>query len=140
MFKGLAKGLGEAARMYKTSDNVEKLTVEERERLNQIFSAAESGNAQAMFEIATMYYNGKKLPYDPLKSVEWFEKAARSGVSSAMYNLGLLYVGNLTEAVCDNEKAIYWLQEAIKHGYTDAERILNQYFKLSPFTGKWKRK
>lgn len=139
MFKGLAKGLGEAARMYKTSDNVEKLTVEQRERLNEIFASAESGDVQAMFDIATMYYNGEYLPYDPLKSVEWFEKAARGGEVVAMYNLGLMYIGTVTETVYDDKKAVYWLQEAINNGYTDAEKLLNQYFKMSPFTGKWKR-
>lgn len=139
MFKGLAKGLGEFARMYKTSDNEKKLTEEQRQIVDEIFSKAESGDVQSMFEIGSMYYDGEYLPYDPLKAVEWFEKAARGGEVVAMYNLGLMYIGNVTETVYDDEKAVYWLLEAIKNGYSDAEKELNQNFKMSKFTGKWKR-
>ena len=44
MFKGLAKGLGEFARMYKTSDNENKLTEEQRQIVDEIFFKAESGD------------------------------------------------------------------------------------------------
>jgi len=52
---------------------------------------AESGHAQAQFNLGMLYANGYGAPADPGRAAAWYTKAADSGLPSAQVNLGLLY-------------------------------------------------
>jgi localization factor PodJL len=53
--------------------------------------AAHSGDAHAMYNLASYYYNGEGGPRDPATAATWFRKAAELGVVNSQYNLAQLY-------------------------------------------------
>src|SRR5712664_4001235 len=53
--------------------------------------AADKGNADAMNNIGTLYYNRRGVEQDYAKAREWYEKAAAKDNVVAMYNLGRIY-------------------------------------------------
>jgi uncharacterized protein len=52
---------------------------------------AEKGNAQAEFNLALLYFDGKGVPQDFEQAAEWFAKAADEGYTRAQRNLGEMY-------------------------------------------------
>ena len=52
---------------------------------------AEQGNADAQFELGSMYDRGKGVPKDYKEAVKWYRLAAEQGKAPAQYNMGVLY-------------------------------------------------
>ncbi len=71
-----------------------------------------------------MYQNGTGVEQSYKKAVEWFLKAAKQGLASAQYDLGLMYeFGRGVEQ--SDEKAREWYQKAADQGFEDAMVALN---------------
>ena len=51
---------------------------------------AERGNAEAQFDVGTMYQNGRGVAADRAKALEWFNQAAAQGESKAVSRLKLM--------------------------------------------------
>jgi uncharacterized protein len=80
---------------------------------------ADAGDAQAQFELARAYEDGKGLPQDDTKAVEWFRKSADQGNAQAQNSLGVMYA--LGRGVTrDREEAVRWYKKAAKTGLPDA--------------------
>jgi len=91
--------------------------------------------------LAEAYIDGTQLRFDPELACHWWTKAAMEGNVSAMYNLGLLYNGDLSRTFQrDNDQAVYWLEKASDNGDRDALNVLNANFKYSSLRGKWVRR
>lgn len=101
-------------------------------------SAAEQGNVQAMYCLATNYHYGRGTIFDLDKALYWYEKAARNGNVNAMHNTAAFYHGAEGIAYTDENLAGYWFNEAAKKGLEQSKKILSQY-KYSSFSGKWKK-
>lgn len=137
----LASGLGEIGRMYRTERREEKnLTEEQRRGLNNLIQRAESGDVEAMTSLADLYYEGTLLRYDPNAACHWWTEAAKIGDVVSMYNLGILYMGDVSKQFYDDKQAVYWLTEASKRGYQDAWDALNENYKWSNLFQKWSRR
>ncbi len=68
---------------------------------------AEAGDAGAQSSLGEMYANGKGVPKDAAKAVEWFQKAAAQGFAGAQARLGWMYQNG--EGVPeDRAKAVEW--------------------------------
>ncbi len=81
--------------------------------------AGEAGYLQAQMELATLHFEGRVLPRDPIQAVAWFQRAAEAGHVDAQYNLGVLYLsGEGVEQ--DPVKAGYWLEKAAAAGVAEA--------------------
>ena len=52
---------------------------------------AGQGNAQAQYQLASLYRSGTGVPRDHEAAVGWLRKAAESGHPQAQYNLGVMY-------------------------------------------------
>ncbi|ODT73203.1 MAG: hypothetical protein ABS75_00550 [Pelagibacterium sp. SCN 63-23] len=77
--------------------------------------AAANGNAQAQFEVAAIYGEGRVLDKDLAESASWYERAAAQGFVPAQYRLGNLYeVGSGVEK--DLEQARLWYQRGAEAG------------------------
>lgn len=86
----------------------------------KIISQAEQGDAQAQYELATMYENGKGAEQNVVKALEWFNKAAENGHLGSMIDLGWFYQnGQYVEK--DINKAIEWYEKAAEQGSSQAQ-------------------
>lgn len=93
----------------------------EPEAVRWIRFVAEQGDADALFNLAIMYYNGQGVPQDYVEAVKWFSKAAEQGVPEAQYNLGLMYF-NGQGVPQDYVEAHFWSNLAAAQGYKEAIR------------------
>jgi localization factor PodJL len=77
--------------------------------------AAAAGDPAAEFEVAVRFMDGRGLPQDASKAVEWYRKAAAQGLAPAQYRLGSLYEkGEGVER--DLSMARMWYQRAAEQG------------------------
>ena len=118
-----------------TTQSYRELTAEESFALEQ--NRAMDGNVEAQRALGMMYYNGKGVPQDAAKAMEWFQKAAGQGYAAAQYNLGEMYYNENPfgdqpiDAVVrkDNTKAAEWYQKAAEQGFTEAQvKLGGMYF------------
>ena len=52
---------------------------------------AEQGDAQAQYNLGTMYETGKGVPGDDTEAVKWYRLAAEKGYLEAQLRLGVMY-------------------------------------------------
>jgi TPR repeat protein len=85
----------------------------------QLLKTAEAGDAQAQFELGRAYEDGKGVPQDDARAVEWFRKSAEQGNAQAQNSLGVMCA--LGRGVPrDREEAVRWYKKAAKQGMTEA--------------------
>ena len=136
----VAKFAGETVRMKRTEKEAQKIDPQTKQKLDNLIAKAEDGDVKAMDTLATFYYQGKYVGYNPTEACRWWTEAATKGHVDAQYNLGLFYMGNLSTYVAtDENKAGYWLDMAARNGDKEAADLLHRRFKIG-FTGKWKLK
>ena len=93
-----------------------------------------------MSKLADAYIEGTQLRYDPDEACRWWTVAAQAGHVNSMYNLGLLYHGDVSRHYFNPVLAGYWLYEASIRGDREAKEVLERHYKYSNFTQKWKRR
>lgn len=92
------------------------------EKTQQLLHSAESGDAQAQFELGRAYEDGKGVAQDDEQAVQWFRKSADQRNAKAQNALGVMYA--LGRGVRpDKEEAVRWYKKAAKQGL--AEGIYN---------------
>ncbi|MDF7798773.1 alpha-2-macroglobulin family protein [Pontiellaceae bacterium B1224] len=80
-------------------------------------SQAETGDAEAQFELGTCYLEGQGVEKDPVLSVQWLQKAAAQDYGPAVVSLVYRYEkGEGVEQ--DLDEATRWYEKALKLGYT----------------------
>jgi hypothetical protein len=83
---------------------------------------ANSGNAEAQYQLADAYLNGKGVTKDSRQGVEWLKKAAASDHPGAQLSLAYMYLkGGEQNIPKDPAQGLRWLQKAADHGYAPAE-------------------
>ncbi len=76
---------------------------------------AEQGDANAQFNLGSMYEYGDGVPQDDTEAVRWYRLAADQGYAKAQSNLGLMY--EYGEGVPqDDVQARMWLNLAAAQG------------------------
>ena len=91
--------------------------------IENIIKAAEQGNAEAQCKLGDMYYEGKEVEQDYIKSRYWYKKTAEQGNADAQNNLGFLYQHGL--GVEQNyQEAIKWYEKAAEQGNASAQQKL----------------
>jgi len=84
---------------------------------------AEQGNAEAQYNLAILYKQGKGAMQDAGAAVNWFRKAAEQGLASAQYYIGHLYdVGEGVKQ--DSILAKDWYTKAAEQGNASAQSNL----------------
>jgi hypothetical protein len=76
---------------------------------------ASLGDAEAQFQLAVIYQNGRLVPQDQEQARDWLLQAAAQGHVKAMFNLGVTYGDGLGVPVNDAE-AFKWYQAAANEG------------------------
>jgi len=82
---------------------------------------AESGDAEAMLQLATALINEEDSDFEVIFS--WIEKAAELGNSQAQFELADIY-NNENMPYYNLEKAFDWLKKSAQNGYTKAKHNL----------------
>ncbi|WP_278929391.1 tetratricopeptide repeat protein [Pseudomonas qingdaonensis] len=81
--------------------------------------AAQSGDAQAQYELGEFYYDGKNSPQDLNKALNYFEQASLQGHAEAQYRLGSMFFRGEGVAA-NNVQAYIVLKMAAVNGAEDA--------------------
>jgi localization factor PodJL len=82
----------------------------------ELRQAAASGNAQAQYEVAAIFGEGRGVPTDAVEALKWYERSAAQGFVPAQYRLGNLYeMGTGVEK--SFEQAKLWYQRAADGGH-----------------------
>lgn len=85
--------------------------------------AAESGDAEAQFELGRIYASGDGVEPDAAKAAECFRMAAEQGDPLAQHSLGSLYL--LGDGVPqNNETGVDWIGKAAEQGFPQSECVL----------------
>ena len=92
---------------------------EQQQALASCQQAAQSGDAQAQFELGEFYYDGKNTPQDLNKALNYFEQASLQGHAEAQYRLGSMFFRGEGVAA-NNVQAYIVLKMAAVNGAEDA--------------------
>ena len=94
-------------------------------RFNQLLGAAEGGDAEAQYELAVAYAEGRVDVDDDERKEQallWWTRAASQGHAGAMAELGSLYMGT------DDVMALRWLRPAAEEGHGGAQINLGHMY------------
>lgn len=125
---------GDAPECVEEGDD-EELQIDLSAMAEQVFAAAEGGNAEAQFLVAQGYCTGKlrvgsvNYPMEQAasKALPWFCRAGEQGIAEASYCAGLAYLkGEGTAA--DAAKAVQWWKRALQQGHARAGMELSRLF------------
>jgi len=73
--------------------------------------SAKQGDVRGQYFLGLMYEEGRNVPKDYAKTIEWYQKAANRGFGPAQFKLGKIY-GEGRGVAKDIEKACYWYEKA----------------------------
>lgn len=90
------------------------------EGVRWIERAEQSGNAEAAYVLADVYWNGWAGAVDRSKSVQWLRRAAAKGWAPARSVLGLMLRDGI-EIAQDASEAVHWLELAAHQGRPEAK-------------------
>ena len=81
---------------------------------------AEQGNAEAQFNLGSLYYQGWGVPQDYKEAAQWMRKAAEQGHVFAQATLGSLYAEGVRGVEKDYPQALMWFICAAARGDMEA--------------------
>lgn len=91
--------------------------------------AADTGDAAAMFEIASRHFEGRGVAKDMARAALWYEKAAEHGLAPAQFRIGNFYEKGVG-VERDMAKAKTWYQLAATQGNASAMHNLAVLFAM----------
>ena len=110
--------LAAAQGMSESEDYVDAYLVAEALQKDQL--AAEQGEPNAQFNLATRYSEGNGLPKSNVEAIKWYRKAAENGHLQAQYTLGQWY--ELGRGTQENiTEATIWYRAAAYNGHLEAQ-------------------
>jgi TPR repeat protein len=94
-----------------------------------LLAKAEKGNAQAQYDIATLFNEGKKVQKDHKEAFQWFKKAADNGHAESQLVTGMYYSGG-GGGVCkaDQQEAFNYYKKAADNGNAEAQNFTAFYY------------
>ncbi|WP_455375022.1 SEL1-like repeat protein [Kaarinaea lacus] len=107
------------------SSPVQIASVQKKSAGEIMLDAAQKGNANAQYQVATAYLNGKMgLQKNQESALIWLERAAKNNHKDAQYLLGSLYYnGNPVKR--NLETAKFWLNKSAKSGVENAKVLIS---------------
>jgi TPR repeat protein len=92
--------------------------------LSELKPLAEQGNADAQFNLGSLYYQGRGVPQDYDEAVRWMRKAAEQGHVFAQATLGSIYAEGVQGMIQkDYPQALMWLVFAAAQGDVEAMEL-----------------
>jgi TPR repeat protein len=104
-------------------------TVDQFELSKRCRKRADAGRAADQWSLSVLYYYGKGVVQDYIKSAQWLRLAADQGVAKAQFRLGYSYFSG-EGVVRDYIKSARWFRLAADQGHAPAQlRLSTCYFK-----------
>lgn len=98
-----------------------------QEKFKQAMPKAEAGDAEAQYDVASMYEKGNGVAKDADKAFQWYLKAAKQDHDKGAYKVGFSYLrGKGVEA--NYEKALKWLNVAAEYNNVRAYYYLGSMY------------
>ena len=88
--------------------------------INNLVKKAESGDAEAQFQLGRDYEDGIDVPQDAEASVKWYRKSAEQGNANAQNSLGIMYSRG-QGVPRDKGEALRWYRRAAQQGLPEAD-------------------
>ncbi len=88
--------------------------------VEQVQAAADEGDAEALYILASVYFKGVRTPRDYRKAVDLFTRAGELGLALAQLHLGEMYYDG-TKIPQNDAEALRWYQAAALQGLTEAQ-------------------
>lgn len=88
--------------------------------------AAAQGNSYAAYRLGKLYLEGKDVPKESARALEYLNASARQGSQYAQYALGKLYLTG-EGAAQDREQAYRWFQASASQGNEYAQFFLDHF-------------
>jgi TPR repeat protein len=85
---------------------------------------AESGDAEAQYNIGWMYLNGYGLAMNDSLALDWWQRASDQGYTDATFSIAMLYSLGEGKVKKDMERAIEYYLMAVEDGHEDAIMII----------------
>ncbi|MBO6224712.1 MAG: sel1 repeat family protein [Psychrobacter sp.] len=104
------------------------LTKDSAKAFNWYKKAAQAGNQDAQFSLASMYESGDGIDQNYALAKNWYEKAAAQGDSDSQYVLGSMYY-NGTGVAQNYTTAFNWYQKSANQGNMAAENNLGDMYR-----------
>jgi localization factor PodJL len=82
-------------------------------------NAAANGDADAAFEVATRFAEGKGVAQDLKQAFAWYQRAAAQGHASAQFRVAAFHERGIGAAP-DRERALLWYRRAAEQGHIKA--------------------
>ncbi len=90
-------------------------------------AAAQSGDAQAMYDLGFRYEKGRGTDEDEDLALEWYRKSAEQGVAKAQYKVGIFYLRGIAVDE-DPDQAKITLQKSADQGFAPAQYQLGKLY------------
>ncbi len=100
--------------------------------IRQTIQKSEEGDADAMFELAWLFDEGKKIYQSDKKAFEWYQKAAEKGHSMAQNNLANMYERG-RGCVKRMDLAVAYREDAANAGIAQAQFSLGHAYQTGTF-------
>ncbi len=95
--------------------------------LEELIRLAESGDAEASYQLGDIYYRGDVVEQDYAKAIAYYEKAAELKNDNAIFRLGrIYYIGRIVEQ--NYSKALTYFLESAKNGNSEAQEAVAQMY------------
>ncbi len=108
-----------------------KLNGQEPIDMDSLKTTSNNEDIESMKLLGNKYKNGEGCTADPIKSYQWYMKAAKLNDVESMYQIGWLYEN--IEDIKNLKKSIIWYSKAADHGHIDAPYKLGRIYDSYPF-------
>ncbi len=95
--------------------------------IDQVQPAANEGDPEALYILATVYFKGKRVPRNYRKAAELFTRAAEQGLALAQLHLGEMYFDG-SKIPQSDAQAMRWYQVAALQGMEWAQYGLGNVY------------
>jgi TPR repeat protein len=119
-------GCGESGESPPVKQKSARLSPEQE--LAALLKRAGAGDVQALYDLGQMYGRGTGAPRDPVKAMEWYQKAAAQRHAEAQNSLGEMYAYGDDGVAKDVAKAAEWFQRAAAQGSASGQFNLGRIY------------
>ena len=114
------------------------IDVDAEKAIEYLKKAHELGDIAAAYRIGALYHEGKLLPKDYKKAIEWFNKGIENNCTFSMLSLYWIYYTDNpdTKDFHDDNKAYNLLKKAMSHGDGDAYSMLGYWYTVGKYVEK----